>query len=172
VSDSELTLDLPGKRRAPFTAVCQWLTPPASFVAPPIIDDERALGELVVLWRDSFRPADPVQLIIPLFRLQGTPDDAVAAIVAVADVVGVDLGSVADVVISAVPGDRLEDVAGVAGGRATWIALRGPAPASSGWSSVPPRPESLHGVRSSSPPFASLAAEASHNTSFDVDGAA
>lgn len=172
MSDSELTLDLPDKKRASFTAVCQWLRPPVSFIAPPVVDDESALSEILVLWRDSFRCGDSAQLIIPVFRRQATSDEAVAAVVAVAATVGVDLGSVADVVISSVPGDNFEDVAGVAGGWATWISVRQPAPEGSGWSSVLPRPELLRGVWSASPGSPPPASEATQNTCASVDGAA
>jgi hypothetical protein len=172
VSDPDLALHLPDKQRAPLTAVCQWLTPADSFVAPPLLDDEPALVELLILWRDSFGTGDAVQLVVPLYRRQGTPDEAVAAIVAAADLAGVDLSALADVVVSSVPGDTPEDVAGVAGARASWIALRDPAPPGSGWLSLPPRTEALRAAHSASPPISLITADASHNTCFDSDGEA
>jgi hypothetical protein len=152
----ELRLVIPGKTSRERHTVVQRLLLP-----------ER-IGRLLQLWHSAFRSGDAVQLILPVWPGPDHIDRAIASVQGAAEASGVDLDVLADMVLTTVPGQNAEDIAGVASARACWIALDGEdVPGGSGFTPLPAEPEALRAAARSLAPHAfdsrSMAEPGSHS---------
>ncbi len=167
-----LRLQLPGKTSRERRTVVQRLLLPPVFVAPTCLDQSDRVGRLLQLWHSAFRSGDTVQLILPVRPGPDHIDRAIAAVQEAAAASGVDLDVLADIVLTTVPGQAPEDVAGVASARACWIALDGEiVPAGSGFTPVAAEPEALRTAARQLAPYAFDGTD-SHSSGEHADGAA
>jgi hypothetical protein len=158
-----LRLDIPGKTSRHRHTVAQRLLLPPLFVAPTCLEQPDRIGHLLQLWHSAFRAGDGVQLILPVRPGPDHIDRAIAAVQEAAAASGVDLDVLADMVLTTVPGQASEDVAGVASARACWIALDGEAvPSGSGFTPVLAEAEALRTAARQLAPYA-LADPDSHS---------
>jgi hypothetical protein len=181
----DLRLIIPGKTSRERHTVVQRLLLPPLFVAPACLEQPERIGRLLQLWYGAFRAGDPVQLILPVWPGPDHIDRAIAAVQGAAEVSGVDLDVLADIVLTTVPGRSVEDIAGVASARACWIALDGEdVPGGSGFTPLSAEPETLRAAAWSLAPHSfadsapaetgshSLAETGSHSLAETADGAA
>jgi hypothetical protein len=164
----ELRLVIPGKTSRERHTVVQRLLLPPLFVAPACLEQPERIGRLLQLWHSAFRSGDAVQLILPVWPGPDHIDRAIASVQGAAEASGVDLDVLADMVLTTVPGQNAEDIAGVASARACWIALDGEdVPGGSGFTPLPAEPEALRAAARSLAPHAfdsrSMAEPGSHS---------
>jgi hypothetical protein len=167
-----LRLNIPGKTsRHRHTVVQRMLLPPL-FVAPVCLEQPERIGRLLQLWHSAFRAGDAVQLILPVRPAPDHIERAIAAVQEAAAAGGVDLDGLAEMVLTTVPGQTSEDIAGVASARACWIALDGEAaPAGSGFMPVCADAVALRTAAQQLAPYA-FAEPAAQPAAEKADGAA
>jgi hypothetical protein len=168
----ELRLNIPGKTSRDRHTVVQRLLLPPLFVAPACLKQPERIGRLLQLWHTAFSSGDAVQLILPVRPGSDHIDRAVAAVQEAAAASGVNLDVLADIVLTTVPGQTPDDIAGVASARACWIALDGEeAPTGSGFTPVRADADALRTAARQLAPYA-FANTGSHSPAETADGAA